>query len=290
MKKLLLLLVFTSLFAGTFAQTDKKIAPDFTAITMNQDTVVLSELLNEAQQYVLLEFFFTESQICQETSPAVSQAFERMGCNQEDVFFLSVNVGNDTAECRKYIDSLSLHNTIASGVEGNGNAVADSFNIQAFPSIILISPLMLQDSVVTDTTISGNDTTYTWDVFDYNIVENDIWPVYFANDIIDTLKNYGLTEHPCSTGIEPLITQKTAANFRIFPNPSSGGFKISSSDLDGKYIYQLFDLSGKILDEKTIVLSKSQENSLQYTNLQKGIYFLRLRNDDQQYTQKLIIQ
>jgi len=290
MKKYLLLSVFAILMMTSFAQTTKKIAPDFTAITMDSDTIVLSDLLSQPDQYVLLEFFFNESQICQETSPAVNDAYHRMGCNQENVFFLSVNVGNDSSQCRKYMDSLSLQNVIASGIEGNGNAIADSFNIQAYPSIILISSQILQDSVIVDSIFTQTDTTFVWDVFDYNIVENDIWPVYVADDLIDTLKNYGLSEHPCSTGIQDPETGEVAEYFRLYPNPNHGEMKLVSSELNGAYIYQIMDLSGKVLAEKQISLMKSQEKTLDFSWLQKGIYFLRLSNNNQQYTQKLIVQ
>jgi hypothetical protein len=257
---------------------------------MDRDTVVLSDLLSQDDQYVLLEFFFNESQICQETSPAVSDAYHRMGCNQENVFFLSVNVGNDTNQCRKYMDSLSLQNVIASGIEGNGNAIADSFNIQAYPSIILISSQILQDSVIVDSIFTETDTTFVWEVFDYNIVENDIWPVYVADDLIDTLKNYGLTEHPCSTGIENPESGEMTDYFHLYPNPNHGKVKLLSSALSGACTYQIIDLSGKVLVEKQIQLMKSQEKTLDFSYLQKGIYFLRLNNEAQHYTQKLIIQ
>jgi len=138
MKKYLLLSVFAILMMTSFAQTTKKIAPDFTAITMDSDTIVLSDLLSQPDQYVLLEFFFNESQICQETSPAVNDAYHRMGCNQENVFFLSVNVGNDSSQCRKYMDSLSLQNVIASGIEGNKNDfLAISGSVNSYTSSIV---------------------------------------------------------------------------------------------------------------------------------------------------------
>jgi hypothetical protein len=66
--------------------------------------------------------------------------------------------------------------------------------------------------------------------------------------------------------------------------------KLVSSELNGAYTYQIMDLSGKVLAEKQISLMKSQEKTLDFSWLQKGIYFLRLSNNNQQYTQKLIVQ
>ena len=111
-----------------------------------------------------------------------------------------------------------------------------------------------------------------------------------ADDLLDTLKNYGLTEHPCSTGIQNPKSTEVAEYFRLYPNPNHGQTKLVSSVLNGVYTYQVIDLSGKILAERQITLIKSQEETLDFTWLQKGIYFLRLSNDGQQYIQKLIIQ
>ncbi|MBP6430779.1 MAG: T9SS type A sorting domain-containing protein [Ferruginibacter sp.] len=66
----------------------------------------------------------------------------------------------------------------------------------------------------------------------------------------------------------------TVNDFTVFPNPSSGSTKISISDLSEPTDVQLIDNSGKII--KTLVMTTT--NSIELTNLQKGLYLIRLRN------------
>ncbi|NOR86092.1 MAG: T9SS type A sorting domain-containing protein [Bacteroidales bacterium] len=293
MKKTILSFSFIFTILISFAQTDTRLAPDFTAVTMDQDTVMLSDILSNQHQFVALEFFFTESQICQETANAVNDAYERMGCNDHDIVFLSVNMGNDSNQVRKYIDSLSLQNPIISGLEGGGSMIADSFNIVVFPTIILISPdTLFNDSTLVIDTIIDQDTTFIMieDIYSYNVIEKDIWPVYTSDDIVDTLIGHGLAEYQCGpAGItDPM--EKTAYSFQLYPNPNNGIFKIQSNSLEGHFIYQLIDLSGKAIYEDEIVLISHQEKAINLAWLKKGIYFLKLNNDSHFYTQKIIIQ
>ncbi len=163
MKKNILLFFFATLLATSFSQTTERLSPDFTAITLDNDTMILSDILLNQQKYVALEFFFNENIQCMETSPFVTEAYQNLGSNQTDVIFISINVGNDSIQCRNYQDSLSLQVPIVAGTRG-GDEIADAYDIQSYPTFILISPsipdtLIAQDSILTDTTINDIDTT-----------------------------------------------------------------------------------------------------------------------------------
>lgn len=287
------------IMAFSFAQTEKHIAPDFTAITLDQDTIVLSELL-AINKFVLLEFFFAENQFCQEISPIINESYMAMGENQEDVVFLSINVGNDSLECRNYMDTLGLENPIVAGIGGNGNYIDSVFDIQSYPTIILIGyetkvhdSTQVIDTIIDDEiiyaydTIIGNDTNWVYndDFYYYNIYENDIWPVYNSDSLVAVI-NKNLAE--VGTGIlDPF--EKTEYVFNLYPNPSHGLINVQSPSISGLFDYQLIDISGKIIVQDKVNIPIQQSVELNFSWLNKGIYFLRLNNGQTELTKKLII-
>ena len=289
MIKNILFILFTSLMMVSLAQTTQRLSPDFIAVTIDEDTMTLSDILLNQQKYVALEFFFNESELCGQTSPMITEAYQNLGMNQTDVIFISVNVGNDSSACRSYMDSLLLQTPIVAGANG-GDDISVAYDIQSFPTLILISPslpdtLMAIDSIPRDTTIGGVDTTVIDVVpYKYNIVENDIWPIDNVNDILSVLTSYnGIT------GISN-PTKETFNSFEIFPNPSSGILHLTSDVITGNFDYQIIDISGKIVYSSELVLFKSQRVSLDVSFLNKGIYFLKLQKEGSQFVEKLIIQ
>ena len=299
MKKTILSILFAMIMSFSFAQTEKHIAPDFTAITLDQDTIVLSELL-AINKFVLLEFFFAENQFCQEISPIINESYMAMGENQEDVVFLSINVGNDSLECRNYMDTLGLENPIVAGIGGNGNYIDSVFDIQSYPTIILIGyetkvhdSTQVIDTIIDDEiiyaydTIIGNDTNWVYndDFYYYNIYENDIWPVYNSDSLVAVI-NKNLAE--VGTGIlDPF--EKTEYVFNLYPNPSHGLINVQSPSISGLFDYQLIDISGKIIVQDKVNIPIQQSVELNFSWLNKGIYFLRLNNGQTELTKKLII-
>lgn len=289
MIKNILSILFTSLIVVSFAQTTQRLSPDFTAVTIDEDTMSLSDILLNQQKYVAMEFFFNESELCGQTSPIITDAYLNLGMNQTDVIFISVNVGNDSTECRNYMDSLSIQTPIIAGAN-SGDEIAEAYDIQSFPTLILISPslpdtLMAVDSIPRDTTIGGVDTTVIDIVpYQYNIVENDIWPINDVQDILSVLTSYnGIT------GISN-PTAKTFNSFKVFPNPSHGTVFISSDVMAGDFNYQIIDISGKVIYASELDLLKSQIITLDVSFLKEGIYFLKLQKESAQFVEKLIIQ
>lgn len=134
MKKTLLSFVFIfSLFAA-YSQCQVDTAYQFEVVTINQDTFNLNEFWAEnPDKMVALEFFFADSPLCRETSPMINEAYKRMGCNEHDVFFLSVNVSDDITTTMHYRDTLNLDLPMVSGDQG----VAIWMNFTKFMLILL---------------------------------------------------------------------------------------------------------------------------------------------------------
>ncbi len=71
----------------------------------------------------------------------------------------------------------------------------------------------------------------------------------------------------------------------IYPNPSNGSVKINFENTNENYTVQVFSILGQKVFEKTY----NQSSSAAINNLQKGIYFVKITNNSQSVTKKLIV-
>lgn len=289
MKKSLLLAFFATLYMMSIGQSNAQYSPDFTAITMEKDTFNLVEFWNEnPNKYVALEFFFAESQFCQEISPLVDSAYEYFGNNEHDIYFLSINIGDDSAACQKYIDSLSIQHSVVSGIGGNGTDITNAFEIQSFPTLILMSldSITYIDTIMVDDTISSIDTLHT------NIILQDIWPIIYATDIIDTILVADSTIFPNTSQLANGIfsPESTINSLFVYPNPASELIKVEISDFESNINYQIFDLSGRMILNRRMETLHSEEIEINVSSLNKGIYLLRVFDEKKTASQKINIQ
>lgn len=74
----------------------------------------------------------------------------------------------------------------------------------------------------------------------------------------------------------------SSSNIAIFPNPSRGSFTIETADT---YKLEIFDLSGKLIDTRTISGNTPVNNSLS-----PGTYFLRFKNESGTQIKKILVK
>ncbi len=177
MKKFLFL--FAIILATTAfslkAQCPLTDAVDFTAPTVEGDTVHLFDILDNEGKYVVIDFFFTTCGPCQQAAPHINDAYIYFGCNEGDVIFLAVDTGDTDEECIEFDETYGVEYPTISGVEGGGTQICLDYQIPAYPTVILIAP-------------------------DHSIVEQDIWPIPNAQAVIDALEPHGLEETDCEEG------------------------------------------------------------------------------------------
>ncbi|MFT5963448.1 MAG: endonuclease I [Flavobacterium sp.] len=102
------------------------------------------------------------------------------------------------------------------------------------------------------------------------------WDVY-AKDTCNGIGSHSLAS---------LSTVNFDSNeFNIYPNPSNGNVKINFVNSNGKHSVQIFSVSGQKVFEKEYTNSSSAA----VTNLQKGVYLVKITSDGQSITKKLII-
>lgn len=64
----------------------------------------------------------------------------------------------------------------------------------------------------------------------------------------------------------------------LFPNPSNGEFDVSLlSSENGVINYKIYDIKGSLINENSSILNTTNHFNLQ--NLNSGIYFIALKND-----------
>lgn len=118
-------------------------------------------------------------------------------------------------------------------------------------------------STVTAPTTTFNKTTQ-WDVL-----------------TIDTCNNLGSRMAYTAT---PEISS-TSKDFRIYPNPSNGEFTISFDNPKGDYSIEIYSLIGQKVFEK----EKTQSSTVSVSNLQKGIYLVKITKDSKSTIKKIEI-
>ena len=119
---------------------------------------------------------------------------------------------------------------------------------------------------------------------------HDYW---VANPGYDTIPNYFV--FPCQdTTIDFMLMTGSIANEKmaamdIYPNPSTGKFYFETKNTGNDPIeLQVMDLTGRTVYEKQPAISEKIEIDLSWQ--QKGMYFLRIKTEEENYIQKLIIQ
>jgi photosystem II stability/assembly factor-like uncharacterized protein len=107
-------------------------------------------------------------------------------------------------------------------------------------------------------------------------------------------------EHGWGAGIDDVhIFVNTSSVFdleldskiNIYPNPSSGKFAIQMTDIEpGKLSLEISDITGKVIYKNTYTNSPSGINErIDISSFSKGIYSLRVKNNDAVYTRKITV-
>lgn len=97
---------------------------------------------------------------------------------------------------------------------------------------------------------------------------------------IDNVVFDGLMSNGFSTGLQMTVKD----NFIIFPNPTSGVFKIKNQASNAQI--NVFDINGKkVFTQSTYSL----ENQVDLSDLANGVYQLNIVSDNQSYNHKLMI-
>jgi len=212
---------FLLLLTVTFlhGQTPLLQAVDFTAKTIEGETINLFDLLEE-DMIVVIDFFSTSCGPCGQYAPEIQASHEDFGQNAGNVFFMGISWG-DSNEGVAYYDSIhGITYPSVSGFEGGGNGIVLLYEVQSYPTVIVITP---------DGNIYNH---YIWEPTNENI--ND--EVMAAGGVITDI-----AENQKAGKISSLY---------IFPNPfkEQAKLKINISE-SGEYNLIIYDLMGNLIGD-----------------------------------------
>ena len=181
MKKIFTLILIAILSFNIKAQTSLTEAVDFTGTDCyGEETINLFEILDRGQ-YVLIDFYYYQCTPCQRVVPYVVEAYELLGCNKHDVFFMEVTHYDSDEICQWWAEKYGVKYPTISR-DGGGVEIRDAYNIPSFPSLVLIAPdrkILLQD--ISYDSIKARETQY----------------------IIEQLEQFGIAQHNCD---DPVVS------------------------------------------------------------------------------------
>lgn len=100
------------------------------------------------------------------------------------------------------------------------------------------------------------------------------WDIY-TTDTCSGLGNRNASSSP-----------RIVTNVRMYPNPSKGNFEISFEDLSQKYSVEVFS----ILGQKVYEISNITSGSVSVNNLKKGIYLVKVNQNENSYVKQVIVE
>ena len=140
------------------------------------------------------------------------------------------------------------------------------------------------------TVVIGSDVTLRVRPNDgYHISQLDIDGNLIANYASNEIIFRNITEdHNVTISFFPnSIEDEMFADLSIYPNPNNGSFTVSSDEFDGDVVFQIYSISGAMMDEKSI----SGEKSVRFEkSLTAGTYFLRIIAGDKVATRKIVVE
>lgn len=250
MYKFILNVLFFFLFLLTSAQTDLTEAVDFHVKAVSGETIKLFPILDNEAKIVVIDFFSTTCGPCQDYAPDFQAAYEIFGENNGNVFFLGINTNNDNEEVFEFDSIFGLNYPNVSGLQGGGDIVYSNYNIQSYPTVIVITP-------------------------DHQVVEQFIWPPSTVN-IVDAVYAHG----GIITRIQEMESKKS--EFNLFPNPASSNVSlICSLESQMHMEYEIINLSGNLVycSEKIFLFNKHNTLDIPVEKLKNGTYFVKIKSD-----------
>jgi len=139
MKKILLLVLFSTFFLGTQAQTSLTTAADFTATDIEGEIHTLNDYLADGQ-YVLIDFFAYWCSNCCNKTPAITEVYEKYGCNSGDLAVLTIEREGSLSQVQTFEQNCG--GGIAPTFVGSedGGSIQTLYGITSVPTFVLIHP------------------------------------------------------------------------------------------------------------------------------------------------------
>ena len=219
-------------------------APDFQVTDIDGNQHHLYSILADSN-YVLIDFFYVNCSYCQYYAPHVNQSYHDFGCNEHDVFVTGIDYNDDSTAVEQFRQDYNLNYPLISGIDGGGDSVIAAYNIQAYPTVLIIGP---------DSTIWKDLNTPT------------------TSNINGMLENMGAQQIPCNTSVND-TTDKSGLH--AWPNPVDQTLNIQWSNSQSAKL-SIYSLNGQKLKEISLKANQSVTLNLDFIN--SGFYLMRVNS------------
>jgi len=238
------LILFLLLLAGTArSQVAIDSAADFTVKDILGNQHHLYGYL-DAGNYVVIDFYTTNCGPCQTYASEVSASYDYFGCNGGNVVYMGINWGSDNNAVHIFDSLWGAHYPSVSGLQGGGNNVVDTYQVQSYPSVILIAP-------------------------DRAILNNHIWPPLRDTINAEVLAAGGFPQ-ACTVGIEqPFVAMEPGLKAI---RGGEGSIRLILNQPIENGLLQVFASDGRLVTTFNI---RSGQTIFSLSNLNPGIYIAR---------------
>lgn len=128
-------------------------------------------------------------------------------------------------------------------------------------------------------------------VFGRDYVDSSAWgSVLVMQQRIDSIRKYFVNDTtPCGSSFSAItVLPKINPQIIIYPNPADNFISVELAGLNVNATYVMYDIVGRKIDSG--ILKNSEKNSLNISNLPKGLYFLNISDGKNKLSRKFIKQ
>lgn len=259
----------------SYLPSSGQIAPDFTFTDINGTVHNLQHALD--QNYtILVEFFFADC------GPCITAAAELQDIHEDyvgkNVLVWAISDIDDDERIELFHEEMGL-GFISGGVEGGGVEILDQFaqNNQfiAYPTVAVICP-------------NGE---LTWDIYPYSLGAPE-WRTAIEKCGVEDAAPYEPYGN-LTAAIEVPLDKKMAIT--LAPNPATDFVKVMIAEANSSAVIEvgIYSAVGQFLKTvKQLPMKSSQSEMLiSTTDLENGVYFLKIKMEEQREdVLKLIIE
>jgi hypothetical protein len=83
------------------------------------------------------------------------------------------------------------------------------------------------------------------------------------------------------------INELEQADFAIYPNPNNGEFSIVNEGVNGRYLIELIDVTGKVVYSEQLRLNANEKTVINSTGVNTGVYLVKMTNTEANYYRTL---
>jgi thiol-disulfide isomerase/thioredoxin len=247
MKKLIFASLFGFFSLGLFAQTPLEEAVDFTAKDVHGNVIHLFDILDNQQQYVLIDFFSVTCGPCQTLAPKMDSVYRYFGYNEMDLYIVAIDQTFDNEMVLGFESEYNTHYPAISGTDGGGGAIYESFQIPYYPSLVLIAP-------------------------DHSIVEQAIPVPESSRELIELLESYNLQ-------VSSVSELQNESAFSLFPNPATNYFYLQPPLGQQVESISVYSITGsEVL--RVHSFTDPQNIKVDIAHLKKGMYLISAQYKD----------